>query len=244
MISLNKLISLSADTESLKSSVPKNVKNNRPLLGYPIMVKKLADCVAVYQRYEDKTKYIYLLDSTVAKQLSTNDFQVKSLFVSFTEDKQVRFSVVDEESQNTWVKSLVEALHVAQKVPVQLHVDHDAQVYTFEPVNELGGFDIDDHVVDEALKDTFDETYFIESMDHPMTQEILAKRTESIVAVDEVNSNKTDAEHLQKAEVVDSSALDARNRLDLQEIEREIENPSTLALDLDDLDLNLDDLNL
>lgn len=238
MISIDKLSSQSAEAASLKMNFPSNVKNTRPFLSTPFLTKKLADSVAVIHQYEEKTKYTYLLDLTVAKQLPSNEFQVKKLFVACSANNQIRFSLVDEQSENPWVRSLVEALHVAQEKPVQMQVDHDAKVYTFESIEDPERFDIDEQFVDDQLKATFDGDYYIESLDHPLIQKILSKRDKSIVAVDEVNSDKTDAEHLQKAEVVDSSALDASNRLDFQEIEREIENPSIPELDLDTLELD------
>ncbi|CAE6883885.1 hypothetical protein [Vibrio sp. B1FLJ16] len=239
MISLDLLSSQSIELASLKSIVPANVKNTRPLLGVPCLARKLADSVAVIHQYDEQTKYTYLLDLAVAKQLPSKEFQVKALYVSYSVDKQVRFLTVDEQSNNTWVRSLVEALHIAQEGPVQLKVDHDAKVYMFELIEELAHFDVDENLINDELKTTFNETYFIKSLEHPFIQEALAKSDESIVVVDEEKAVTVD-------DTVDSK-LESVSIVERGTVSSEDEFLASLDLDLpepDLSDLSLDDLNL
>ncbi|EKO3566865.1 hypothetical protein P0E95_003250 [Vibrio metschnikovii] len=240
-MSLNflELVAASNKAQSLVKVESNNVRNTKPFLGQVCMVRKEEVAVPViHVRTESGQRETYLLSTSIAEQLPTTAFQVKLMFTMHQQDNRVRFIFVNEQSDNSWEKSKLEALRAGQQAPILVHTDHDAKVYTYEVLESEDIFEIEVASMNKGLESTFDHGRYIDTLGHPLIQEIRAKRGESIVAVDEVNLDKTDAEHLQKAEVVDSSALDARNRLDFQEIELEIENPSIPELDLDTLELD------
>lgn len=251
----------SSEIADLKKAIPVNVKICRlPENDMPFKCLPQTIPTVVIEKHDNEAGYklTYLVDTTVAKQLSTSSIRVKQIHIIYTQSGEVRLALFATDPKNSWSVSSLEAVTVAKEKAISISRDHDAKVYEYKVEDGIEISACSDEEVEAAFDAAFQGEYYIQSLDHSMVRDLVKKDSGSVVVVDEIKSDEIQSQlddtvtknaktetvlvesELVKATSVDDDEFDLMAAL-------EITSDDSMSLDMDmDMDdgLSLDDIRM
>ncbi len=135
-------------------------------------VISVMDLTVIEKKYKDTSyREIYVIDFNLVGHLKSKDYKVKRMDVIKTEEGELRVVLQTKNFSNSWIDSNLEAMELAKEQPIYITRDRDAGVYESTPVDTLL-IPITDSDIEEAFHQSFGK-YQIDSLEHPVLQEIL-----------------------------------------------------------------------
>lgn len=175
------LIQKSTEIESLNKQIATKAM---PKNDVPFIAVKFAEDLSVIRTNDEVTgaKDHIVTSEDAVKASKFGAIQKKDGYVSKTESGSKAVHLFPKQTNNSWLKSGMEAMNAALDGPVFLGRDRDANIYTHQRVTDVVIPTINNADIEEATEATFAD-YIIDSIDHPALKGLL-KEADSLVPIE------------------------------------------------------------
>ncbi|MGR5531672.1 hypothetical protein ACPV40_19045 [Vibrio alfacsensis] len=182
--------------EAFNMNIPDNAKVfMMPSDGVPFSAQCDVAKILTYERFneEKNTKETFMVDQSVAEELPRTEIALKVMHVMQTQDGEVRLALLSRKPTNSWNRSKLEALqNSAEGKVISVTRDKEAKVYGHTVEYDLEPIVIDMKKVEAQFEAAFADGFVIDSLDHPVAQQLIGKQGEFVDGVDDEKDSVAD----------------------------------------------------